>query len=200
MIIIGLTGQTGAGKSIIGEMLAALGIPNIDTDKVYHDLLVPPSPCLRDLVGAFGNGILDDKGCLDRSVLASIVFGDAEKEKINLLNKITHAYVIEKTKELINLYRAEGKRAVLLDVPLLYESGMDAMCDFCVAVLADQETRAKRIMERDGLTKEKARERIEAQPKDEFYLSRAAYCLYNDADIRALENQVRDVLQKENLL
>ena len=93
MFIIGITGPSGSGKGVVSEYLAAKGAKIIDADCVYHDLITSPSPCIDELVANFGKGILTDNGAIDRKKLAPLVFGESNKEKLLLLNKITHKYV-----------------------------------------------------------------------------------------------------------
>ena len=97
--IIALTGPTGAGKSVVGDIFRSLGIPVIDTDQVYHDLLIPPSACLDDLVSAFGKAILKQDGTLDRSALSELVFADPDQLK--KLNGITHLHVRRRVLKII---------------------------------------------------------------------------------------------------
>ncbi len=102
MKIIGLTGPSGAGKGEVGAILRERGIPVIDTDRVYHELLVPPSPCLDALVEAFGCDILASDGALDRAALASLVFADTDEAhaRHETLNRITHRFVAARASEL----------------------------------------------------------------------------------------------------
>ncbi len=194
MKIIGLTGPTGAGKGELCTCLGKAGIPSINTDRVYHQLLTPPSPCLDALVAHFGSDILKEDGTLDRRKLASIVFApDAEAEH-EALNRITHAFVRERVLELINDYTSSSCIAVCLDVPLLFESGFDEMCDLTVAVLANRVIRTDRIMTRDGLDHAAAMSRISAQPSDEFYTERADIVIHNNLDLDALSQGCRAIL------
>lgn len=180
-LIIGLTGQTGAGKSVVSALCRGWGIPSIDTDAVYHALLVPPSACLDELVAAFGSGILKADGSLDRPALASIVFAPDGKEKRELLNRITHRYVLGSVRATCRELAASSVPAVLVDAPLLYESGFDKECDRVLAVLASPDVRLCRIMARDGLSLAAATARMQAQKPDSFY-HRADGVLYNDGN------------------
>lgn len=194
MKIIGITGPTGAGKGALCSMLTANGIPCINADEVYHSLLIPPSPCLDALVEHFGAGILTDNGYLDRRALASRVFNeDAENER-EALNRITHSFVRERMLEQIK--ELSGSSSVCLDVPLLFESGFDEMCDFTVAVLADRELRVERIVSRDGLDRDGANARVAAQPNDEFYSSRADLTVYNNCDLTSLKNNCEQIIDR----
>lgn len=195
MMTIGLTGPTGAGKGAVSVLLWELyGIPSIDTDRVYHDLLVPPSACLDELVAAFGQEILAADGTLDRPILSKIVFSDPTREKQELLNRITHKYVLDRSREMLAKYRDEGKCAALVDAPLLYESGFDAECNAVIAVLAPSEVRRARIIARDSLSEERADARLRMQKPDEFYCERTPWVLVNDGDIDALRRQVEKLM------
>ncbi len=197
MIIIGLTGPSGSGKGWVSAILKKYNIPSIDTDAVYHDLLIPPSPCLDELCVAFGNDILEN-GQLNRPALASIVFSN--KEKLDLLNKITHKYVLNKADSLLSEYEKAGYRATIVDAPALYEAAYDQKCDFVIAVAASKQLRLKRIMRRDNITEEAALRRISAQHDDSFYSSRAKYTVTNDNNEEKLARDLHNILCSEGLL
>ena len=180
MVIYGITGPSGAGKSMLCEYCAAHGIPHLDADAIYHALLVPPSEAVDALRAAFGDGILAADGGIDRAALSAIVFHD--EEKLALLNKTVLDIVLREIRRRLALLRAEGTRAVAVDAPTLIESGFDRECDRVIAVLSSPEVRIARIMERDGLSRERAEERVMAQKSDDFYRSAADTVLYNDGD------------------
>ena len=195
MMVLGLTGPTGAGKGTVAEVFARrYAIPSVDTDRVYHDLLIPPSACLNELVSVFGSEILTPDGHLDRAALSRIVFSDASREKQTLLNRITHKYVLDRTDEILEGYRRDNVSAALVDAPLLYESGYDAKCDKVIAVLAPMEIRKSRIIARDGLSEERAVARLNMQKSDDFYTSKAEYVIINDGDPAMLTEQVRRIV------
>ena len=194
MLIIGLTGPSGAGKGEVGAVLASLGIPHIDTDRVYHDVITPPSACLDELVAEFGRGILAPDGSLDRAALAGRVFADGHEDEREKLNAITHKYVLEKVREYCKDCEAAKRVAVCVDAPLLFESGFDGECDKVISVLADRETRISRIIARDGISIERARARIGAQKDDGFYISRADAVIYNNGDRNELRSRITDIL------
>ena len=195
MMVIGLTGPTGAGKGAVSSLfLEKYGIPSIDTDRVYHELLIPPSDCLNELVTAFGKEILNAEGYLDRPALSKIVFSDSTREKQLLLNRITHKYVLNRTSEILDQYRGTEVPAVLVDAPLLYESGFDSKCDVVIAVLAPTEIRKQRIISRDGLTEERADARLCMQKTDEYYTTRAKHMIVNDGDFSALYAQISEIV------
>ena len=187
-ITVGLTGPSGAGKSMASAVAAEKGFFVIDCDKTARKAVEPGTPGLSALVSAFGSGILDAGGFLNRKELAAAAFSSAEKTE--LLNKtlLPHiAALIEP--ELCREY-------VLLDAPTLYESGLDKKCDVTVAVLADVSERTERIIRRDGLTLNEARLRISAGKPDSFYLERADKILYNNGDFKSFLNDANELFDK----
>lgn len=196
MLIIGLTGPSGSGKGHVGKYLKEKNIPSIDTDAVYHALLIPPSECLDELTNVFGREILTSDGTLDRAALARIVFSD--EEKLKTLNSVTHKYILARTDELLRGYAKDGYAAAIVDAPALFESGYDKKCDFVITVTAPRELRIKRIIKRDGLSQEAATRRIDAQKSDEFYSSRSKYTVINNEDDEAVK-QIDSILEAEGL-
>ena len=194
MLTVGLTGPSGAGKGVIASLLAGYGVPSIDTDKVYHSLLVPPSACLDELAGRFGSGILGPDGTLDRKALAALVFAEGHERDLADLNAITHRYILDEVRATLRRYEAEGAPAVLVDAPQLFESGFDAECGFILSVLAPYEVRLARVMARDGLDEARARARLAASHEDEFFAERSDAVILNSGDIPALEDEVRRLL------
>lgn len=194
MLIIGLTGQSGAGKGTVASLFSPYGILSIDTDKVYHDLLIPPSPCLDDLAARFGRHMLCPDGTLNRKALAAHVFAPENQAELADLNRITHAYVLDVTRSICRELEKQGCVGVFVDAPLLFESGFDRECHTTLAVLADADVRLARIMTRDGLTLTEATARMTAQKSDDFYTTRAKHVIYNNAPPEALLPEVERLL------
>lgn len=196
--ILGLTGPSGAGKGVVAARLQdAHGFAWIDTDAVYHVLTSSPSPCLDELAIAFGTGIIKD-GALDRKALAAIVFAPDAKDKLELLNRITHKHVLAVTRERIKAAQKSGAAGAIIDAPLLFESGAHQSCTHTLAVLANRQTRLMRIIARDGLSSEQAQARIDAQKPDAFYRKRADFIIENNGDVQAV-HAYADALAKELL-
>ena len=194
MLTIGLTGPSGAGKGTVASLFAPYGILSIDTDKVYHDLLIPPSPCLDELAERFGKQILNPAGTLDRKALAAHVFAPGNDGELRDLNRITHAYVLDVTRSICRELADKGCVGVFVDAPLLFESGFDAECATTLAVLAAPDVRLARIMARDGLTLAQAQARMAAQKPDGYYTERARHVVYNHGSPDELSSEVRRLL------
>ena len=194
---IGLCGRSGSGKGYVGSIFAALGVPVIDTDAVYRLMSGPahtPTECMTELVSAFGERILNPDNSLNRRAMADIVFapdGDTARAQ---LNRITHAHILRKTRQLAQAYSDEGCRFVLIDAPLLFESGFDAFCRYTVCVTAPDSVCIKRITARDGITVEDAGRRLSAQITAEELAQRCDYVIVNDGDV-AVRPQVEAVIQ-----
>lgn len=195
MTVIGLTGPSGSGKGKIAEILSEYGIQHINADSVYHNILIPPSPCLDELVETFGYKILNAGGQLDRRALGAIVFGDENKQKLERLNSITHKYVCARIRQIIRYFESMDRKACVIDAPLLLESGLDRDCDFVISVLADAELRSRRISQRDDISLEAANLRIRSQKSDSFYIDGADIVIYNNGDEDQLRASLLDGLR-----
>lgn len=201
MLIIGVTGPSGAGKGAVSEyMKTAHGFKIIDADRVYHDIISAPSDCVSELSDNFGNEILNENGGIDRKALSKIVFGEENRERLLLLNKITHKYVISEIEKIICNHKSLGAEVCIIDAPLLIEAGVDKMCDHVIAVISDKEIRAERIAKRDGIDKEAALLRINSQKKDSFYADAADFVLQNNLSREALETVVDSCLRALGVL
>ena len=188
-VVIGLTGTTGAGKSEVSRLLRAWGCVVIDADELARRAVEPGTTAFLALVKRFSEEILREDGSLDRAVLAKKAF--ASQEDTKALNAIVHPAVIAMMQEQLQAARDRGDRVVVLDVPLLFQSGTDALCDTTVAVTASPDVRRSRIRERDGLTEEQANARMQAQPSEAYYTERATHVIENNADKQALQEAVK---------
>ena len=192
MLVIGLTGPSGAGKGAVAELFAKFGLPVINADEVYHQLLIPPSPCLEELVRRFGPSILTGAGTLDRRALSDLVFSDPLA--LSDLNAITHRYVMEDARHRMELLRRLGTRAAVFDAPQLFEAGANRACNVVVSVLADKRLRMERIIMRDGIDADAAWRRMSAQKPDEFFRAHSDYVIRNEGSPEALLPEVQRIL------
>lgn len=184
MHIYGITGPSGAGKSKLSEWFAAKGIPHVDADALYHELLIPPSPVTTAIFNAFGREVMTADGGVDRRALSTIVFQDPDK--LALLNRTVLDAVLAELRIRLARLEQDGVSAVAVDAPTLIESGFDRECDTVVVVLCAKEERIARIVRRDGISRERAEERVNAQQPDEFYANAAHVVLRNDGDTLTL--------------
>ena len=185
--IIGLTGPSGAGKSVVASVAEGLGFFVVDCDTVARRA-VEDENLLFALCEAFGRDIIRD-GRLDRRELALRAFSSADNTA--LLNRLTLPVIAEYIEKMI-----EGKSAVVLDAPTLYESGLDKRCDLVVGVLADKDTRRERIVARDSLTERDADARMKAAKTDEFFRFRCDLLLINDGSLEELKTKAAEMLSE----
>ncbi|MBR1540784.1 MAG: dephospho-CoA kinase [Clostridia bacterium] len=195
MIIVGVTGNTGAGKSTVSTIIKNnTGALVIDADVLVKELMAPGEAYFNDVVALFGQEILatgkKHKGQIDRSKLAKAMFEDDEKRE--KLNKLTFKYVGKKTKELI--LANKEKEFIVLDFPLLYEGGFDKICNCVIGVVADEKTKIARIKERDRITPEQVKARLEIQIDEEKLNENATYIVKNPGDTRYI-SLVNDVIK-----
>lgn len=188
--IIGLTGPTGAGKSSLRQVAENFGAAFIDCDTVVHGLFETDADCIKAVAAAFGEDTIEN-GRVNRKALALKAF--ASKEATQLLNETVFPFV---TYAILRKIEEKEEQTVILDAPTLYESGIDEICCLSVAVLADKELRTRRIKERDNLSDEAATLRLTAGKEDEFYLNKAQKIIYNNNDIKALQEEFKGLLQE----
>ena len=194
MKVIGLTGGTGSGKSVVSKSLAEAGAVIVDADKIAHEIILKGEPAYQEIVEYYGTGILDAEGNIIRKKLGEIVFND--KEKLAFLNQCTHKYITAEVKKQIAAAKAEGAAAaIIVDAPLLLEAKLEAVCDLVWVVYADPEVRAQRVMDRDGITYELAKARISNQKSWEEYKSAASAVIDNSKDLGHLKEQISEILK-----
>ena len=177
MIIIGITGPTGAGKTTALREIEKLGGRVIDADALYHQLLASNIPLQRELEERFGS-LRDAGGAIDRKKLGGIVFRDPAA--LADLNAIAHRYVGEELDRRLDQAREEGCPLAAIDAIALLESGAGERCRATVAVLAPAEDRVRRIMAREGITAEYAWSRVRAQKPDDYFVEGCGHVLVND--------------------
>lgn len=198
MLVIGLTGPSGAGKSTVAEQFASFGIPVLDADAIYRELLIPPSACLSELVAHFGKRILLPNGTLDRRTLGGIVFENPDE--LENLNTIAHHHVLTETRKRLRKLQDAGVPAAIFDAPQLFESGANRDCNIIVSVLASEELRLHRILLRDRISEQAALQRIHAQKSEAFFRAHSDYIIENERNPEATLPQVRTILAETGVI
>lgn len=176
MRIIGLTGGTGTGKTTALEVLRGMGALCLDCDEVYHELTETSAELREALERRFGS-VYGADGKLDRKKLGAVVFSDAAA--LSELNAITHGFVDEEIKRRLRDFAMTGGTLAAIDAVALFESGADGLCTETFGVIAPRELREARIMAREGISRDYARLRIDAQQPDEYYIERCTGILEN---------------------
>ena len=190
MKIIGLTGASGSGKSTVA---IALGVPVVDADKAARVAVQNPE-CLNKLAEIFGEEILNEDKTLNRKELAKRAF--VSKEKTEMLNSITHPFIIKIMNDEIEGYKNKGETAVLLDAPQLFEAECDKMCDVVIGVIADKNIRKQRIIARDNISEKDADLRISASKSDEFFKQNCDYVIINNGKKQTLIEDAQKILKE----
>lgn len=193
MYIIGITGSFGSGKTTVAQLLGERGAHVLDADKIAHRLLAPGGACVGKVVRCFGKGILS-QGRIDRRALAKIVFNSPKDLKA--LCKIIHPVVISEIKKVIKGLRAKKQKGfVAIDAPLLFESGLDRVCDIVVVVRASKADQVKRIQKRNYLSKSDITKRVRAQMPMAAKIKRADVVIDNRRNIKKTQKQVEELWQ-----
>ena len=195
MVVIGVTGNSGAGKDTVSEILKSeLDAIIIDADSIVKENQNPGNDYYEKIVELFGENILKKDKSLERKALANEIFKNDEKR--NDLNKITFEFVQNEVEKILNTN--EDRAYVILNFPLLYEGNFDKICKYVVAVTADEDTKIKRITIRDRVSISIARQRIEVQKSEEFYKSHADFLIDNSCkvDYKELRLEVLNVAKK----
>ena len=175
MMVIGLTGPTGAGKTTALRVLQDMGFTAIDCDALYYELLRTDESLRKNLKDSFGNIFLPD-GQLDRPMLGRLVFGD--KRALDQLNAIVFPAITAAVQAQISACTGRG---IVIDAINLVESGLGELCEWTIAVTAPPEVRIRRIMARDNIPEDYAKSRVAAQKNDSFYRKHCTLVLENQA-------------------
>ena len=187
-IIVGLTGQTGAGKSTVAAMLERFGYSIVDADKVARLVTGKGSPVMKLLTDAFGEDIVDEDGSLRRDLLAARAFSSPENTR--KLNDITHPEICRLIMKKVEGRFFMGYEGVIVDAPQLFESGLASKCTLVLSVTTREDIRLRRIMERDGVSEAEARLRMQAQLPESFFREHSDIILENNGTPESLHEQV----------
>jgi dephospho-CoA kinase len=192
MLIIGLTGGIATGKSTVVAMFERRGARILDFDVMARVVVEPGTPALKDIVAYFGQSVLKKDRTLDRTKVGEIVFGDAEKRK-TLEGFIYPRLFEEYARRVKEIEEKHPDALVLVDTPLLFEANLEHMFEKIIVVHSTREEQIERIVERDGLGREDAFRRLEAQMPTEEKLKRADYIIHNSGSLEDVESEVDEI-------
>ncbi len=187
--VIGLTGGIGSGKSTVAKYLAELGAKVIYSDDVGHDAFLSGSPMYDDVVKEFGKGILGPDGEIDRKKLGQVVFNN--RERLDRLNNIMWPRMKEMVRHEIEDYRRQGVKAVVVEVPLLIESGWTDLVEEVWVVVASESTVVQRLKEGRNQSADETRRRIRSQLSNDERIRHANVVIHNDGTAEEMKARVR---------
>lgn len=193
-MVIGITGGMATGKSTVAQMFAEFGAELVSADHIAREIVLPGSPVLERIVQRFGADILMPDGSLDRAKLGEIVFSDPKARAD--LEAITHPEIIAILSDRIRHFRdsPRGRTGVLVaEIPLLFEVGLRALVDRVVVVAAEQPTQANRLINRNGVSRQRALARLKTQMPIERKIAEADWVVRNDGDLSETRRQVEQI-------
>jgi len=191
MIITGVTGNIGSGKSTVCQILAKLGASIIDADKLAHETYKPHSQTWQELIHVFGKDIVRANGEIDRQKLGQIVFSDPDA--LAQLNQIVHPEAYRMAQERIETYRHQGAKAIVLEATSLLEAGWTNLVDTIWLVVAPETAIVQRVKEKQELSELQILARFKSQMPTEEKARYADEIIYNDGDIPQLEAKVSEL-------
>ncbi len=192
-LIIGLTGGIASGKSMLAKMFENEGVKVLDADKIYKNLLKTNKIMYNEIVKNFGEAV-ETNGIIDTSALGKIVFSDSKKRE--LLNSITHPFVLEKMNQKIHKAFESGIKTIVLDIPLLFEVKMDYLTDFVILAYVDETIQLQRLMERGNIDKSSASCRINSQMPLDKKRELADVIIDNSGTISQTKEQFKTLMNK----
>lgn len=191
MLLVGLTGNIGSGKSTVAQMLSERGATIIDADVLARRAVELGTAAFEKIIAKWGAAVLGPDGHLDRAALRRVVFAD--HEQLEELNQIVHPEVERLRGRLVEQARKRGDRLVICDIPLLFERHMTDRFDRIILVDAHRGVRLERLVKDRGLTETEAMDMIAAQMPAELKRARADFIIENDGTLTQLERRVQDV-------
>jgi len=195
MVIAGLTGGIATGKSTVANIMAEAGAHVIDADRIAKDVVKKGLPAWKEITEYFGKEILGSDGEIDRERLGDVVFGS--KDKLEVLNKIVHPRVFEEmAREMEEVKQRAPDSIVILDIPLLIETGLHKLLSNVILVYAPERIQLARLMARDNIPKEAALKRIRSQMPIEQKKAFANYIIDNSSEIEHTRIMTLEVLER----
>lgn len=190
-VLVGLTGGIAAGKSTVAVVLKSMGVAVMDADQLSRVVMAPGGSAYDPVVAAFGEQILRSNGEVDRKLLGSIVFADAEKRQ--LLERITHPAIGAESIARIQKFADAGHRIVVYEAALLVETGRHNMVAALIVVIANDALRIERICKRDQVSPDEAAARITSQLAQQAKADLADYLIDNSGSLEQTRHQVGEI-------
>ena len=194
MYIIGLTGGIACGKSAVASVFEKYGAKTFDVDKITHDLLKCGGELYNDYVKHFGDIVLDEENQLNRKIIADIIFSD-ESERL-WVNSVAHPVILNRTRDFLVECMERGEKLVVLEIPLLFEAGWEFLVDEIWAVYTCRATQRWRLMQRDGLTRDQAEIKMNAQMSAREIANRADVVINTKFTGAKVRNKVSGMILK----
>ena len=191
MVVFGLTGNIGSGKSTVAKILTEYGFYHIDADQIGRLVVEPGTPANLQLQKVFGKDFFDENNNLLRKKLGARVFADADA--LQKLNDITHPAInAEIIRQIAEVKEQNPEQNIILEAAVLFEAGMEALADSVVLVFADDDIRLQRVTARDGLTEEKVKDRMNSQMPQTKKRELSQYVIYNNGSLADLRQNVAE--------
>jgi len=193
-VVIGLTGGIASGKSTVSNMIKEMGITVVDADQISRDVVEFGKPAYNKIVEVFGVEILQEDHTLNREKLGTLIFSDQKKRE--QLNEIVHPAVRKEMLQQVKKEKELGSSAVVLDIPLLFESKLTYLVDKTILVYVDEQIQLERLMQRNGYTEEEAKLRIQSQLPLKDKRKLADEIIDNNGSLENTQTQLKAVLNK----
>ncbi len=194
MLIVGVTGGAGSGKTTVSRIFEEEGAYVIDADRIARELVKPRRPAWKEVIQAFGRGVLKKGGTINRRRLAEIAFSDPKKREV--LNRILHPRIQRTLEQRVKeIARKDSEAIVVFDAPLLIETGLYREMDYVVVVTSRKRQQIERLQRRASLTEQEARRILDAQMGIREKMKVADYVIRNEGDLETTRNRARRVFR-----
>lgn len=196
-MIIGITGSSGTGKSIICNILQnEYKVKIINADEIAKKLSKSESNYIKDIIKKFGKEIVDENGELKRKELAKIIYSNTDRRED--LNNCTFKYIKKEIEKQIN--DTEKDLAIIIDAPLLFESKLNEICNKVIGIISKKDLQIERIIKRDNISFDEAKSRLDAQKDNDFYIENCDRIIENNNDILHIENEINNIAKLYGLI
>lgn len=196
MKILGITGSSGSGKTTLSNILRKrTDTVILDADKIARELNRPGTEYMASIENTFGKDILLEDGNLNRRGLAKLIYSNDDARK--KLNDLTFKYVVNEINKRIDIIKNTNKNVkyIIIDAPLLFEAGIDSNCDIVISLIADKNLKIKRICKRDNIGEEDAKNRLDIQHENRYYIEKSDYIIENTEDYN-LEKEINRIMKE----